>query len=200
MATFNSRGWTGPGDRMSTSFYQRPELQDLKPPGGIRAISEIAARVRVYRGLSLETQDMLTPVRGTISASNTPDHEYDARYDEHVNSALLSLERHRLRLGLGVARVQADWRTVEYHAEYLLVGTPNESRYEYMDRSTHRSTAVGPDALLAYSVPMHDLAFFEVRLEHRQGLKATMPAVTGYDAWTAHFDGTTLSIALGGFF
>jgi hypothetical protein len=196
-ATLASRGWTSPGERLATApGTSRPELQTLRGVGGSPTnVARLAARLRFAGPFGLEAENQFSAIHGVISRSNTQDHEYDARYDERESSLLVTMEKSHLRFGIGAARVAATWQEVTYSAEYLSPG-----RYEIVTRGSPHTTAIGPEGLVAFSEPIHERALFEIALQSRHGVKTTMKAVPGYDAWTAHFDGEALTLGLGMFF
>jgi ketosteroid isomerase-like protein len=196
-ATLAARGWTSPGERLATApGTSRPELQTLRGGGGSPTnVARLAARLRFAGPFSIEAENQFSAIHGVISRSNTQDHEYDARYDERESSLLVTMEKSHLRIGVGAARVAASWQEVTYSAQYLPSG-----RYEIVTRGSPHTTAIGPEGLLAFSEPIHERALFELALQSRHGVKTTMQAVPGYDAWTAHFDGESLTLGFGVFF
>lgn len=100
---------------------------------------------------------------------------------------------------LATARVAAQWHEVTYSAQYVSTGG-SPSRYEIVTVNSLNTAAMGPEALVAFTQPLREHAFFEVALASRHGLKTTMQPVPGYDAWTAHFDGESLTIGFGALF
>jgi hypothetical protein len=124
-----------------------------------------------------------------------------------MSTALLTVERGFMRVGLGVTSVETRWKELAFSAQYVQAPpvyfgstTPTLVRTEIMVPSTERTTAVGPAGLIALAIPVSDLGFFEARLHGYHGLHASIDGLLGYPSWTAHFDGTSFSVGVGVYF